>query len=42
MVLNRGGVCCLVNFPYWDVLPIGIIVGQNPIAPPVDAGRYCL
>ena len=44
MVLNREGggwgVYYLVNFQCWDALTIGIIVGQEPIAFAVGAGRY--
>ena len=35
-----GGVYYLVNFQCWDALTIGIIVGQEPIALAVGAGRY--
>ena len=33
---------CWVNFQYWDVLLIWIIVGQGPIALAVGAGGGCL
>ena len=35
-----AGVYYLVNFQCWDALTIGIIVGQEPIALAVGAGRY--